>query len=91
MVGDKSLGSYRLTSGLGPRVSPGGIGSTNHGGHDYATPAGLRMWIKSGSNLRVIERDAESNTSYGYAVILQDIRTKQKFLLGHLSNVGGNQ
>ena len=91
MIGDQPLSSYRLSSGLGQRVSPGGIGSTNHGGHDYATPAGLRMWIKPGSNLQVIERDAVTNTSYGYAVILQDMRTKQKFLLGHLSNVGGNQ
>lgn len=31
-------GSYRLSSRFGPRSSPGGIGSTNHGGVDMAAP-----------------------------------------------------
>lgn len=32
-------GSYRLSSQFGRRSSPGGIGSTNHGGVDMAAPA----------------------------------------------------
>ncbi|WP_265447963.1 M23 family metallopeptidase [Flexivirga meconopsidis] len=32
-----------LTSGFGARVSPGGIGSTNHLGNDYAVPTGTPL------------------------------------------------
>jgi len=31
----------RISSGFGPRSSPGGIGSTNHGGIDIAAPSGV--------------------------------------------------
>jgi hypothetical protein len=33
-------GTYRLTSGYGPRPSPGGIGSTNHAGLDFGAATG---------------------------------------------------
>lgn len=38
---------FRRSSGFGPRQSPGGIGSTNHRGVDYAAPAGTRISSQS--------------------------------------------
>ena len=43
-------GSYRLTSGFGPRASPGGVGSTNHAGLDFgATPGTPIMAAAAGT------------------------------------------
>ncbi len=39
-VNPMTPGSYRLSSGFGPRRSPGGVGSTNHQGQDLAAPTG---------------------------------------------------
>lgn len=35
---------WPLTSGFGPRSSPGGIGSTNHKGQDFGAPLGTPMY-----------------------------------------------
>ena len=43
---------FRVTSGFGPRRSPGGIGSRNHMGVDYAAPMGTP--IPSQSSGRVV-------------------------------------
>lgn len=39
-----ALGGFRLSSPFGPRSSPGGIGSTNHQGLDFAAPFGMPIY-----------------------------------------------
>ena len=89
-AGDKPLSAYIVTSGIGPRESPGGVGSTNHKGIDLAIPHGTPLTIKPGSDLQVTERDDKTRTGYGYVTIIRNTKTNKPFLLGHLSNVGGN-
>jgi murein DD-endopeptidase MepM/ murein hydrolase activator NlpD len=55
-----------ITSGFGPRPSPGGIGSTNHEGIDYGVPVGTP--IKAPAAGRVIF--AGSMSGYGNYVCL---------------------
>lgn len=38
-----TVGGFKVTSGVGPRLSPGGVGSTNHEGVDVATPIGTKV------------------------------------------------
>lgn len=45
-------GAFSMTSGFGPRKSPGGIGSTNHRGVDFGAPMGTA--IPSQSSGRVV-------------------------------------
>lgn len=46
--GNINFGGMRKTSGWGPRSSPGGIGSTNHRGVDYAAPVGTLIPSQTG-------------------------------------------
>ena len=39
-----TVGKFKVTSGMGPRVSPGGVGSTNHQGVDLNTPVGTKVY-----------------------------------------------
>jgi len=90
MVGDMPLGSYGINSGLGPRISPGGVGSQMHMGFDFNTPAGLKIWIRPGSTLRVVARDTTSDPNgFGYLTVIQDTVTGHPTTLSHLSDVGG--
>lgn len=41
----------KITSVPGPRVSPGGIGSTNHGGWDIAGPTGTPIYAATGGTV----------------------------------------
>jgi murein DD-endopeptidase MepM/ murein hydrolase activator NlpD len=60
-------GSYRLSSGFGPRSSPGGVGSTNHMGTDLAAPIGTPIFaVTAGTVLR-----AGAASGYGQAVYIQ--------------------
>jgi hypothetical protein len=47
-------GTYVLTSGFGPRRSPGGIGSTNHAGLDYAAPTGTPIYAASAGRVSFV-------------------------------------
>ena len=87
-AGDKPLRDYIITSGIGPRESPGGVGSTDHKGIDIAIPHGTPLTIKPGSNLRVTERDDKTRSGYGYVTVITDTKTNKPFTLGHLSDVG---
>lgn len=59
-------GSYRLSSGFGPRSSPGGVGSTNHAGTDLAAPIGTPIYaIAAGTVLK-----AGAASGYGQAVYI---------------------
>lgn len=46
-------GRYRLSSGFGPRTSPGGIGSTNHQGLDFAAPTGTDVHAAAAGTVRL--------------------------------------
>ena len=56
----------RITSRFGPRVSPGGIGSTNHKGIDIATPVGSKIIAARAGT--VIHADNGYNGGYGKLV-----------------------
>lgn len=59
-------GTYRLSSGFGPRKSPGGVGSTNHAGTDLAGPIGTPIYaIAAGTVTK-----AGAASGYGQAVYI---------------------
>ncbi len=71
----------RISSGFGARRSPGGVGSTFHGGIDYAVP--------TGTNVRAPAAGVVIDTGYDaklgkYVLIDHGNKTQSKF--GHLSN-----
>ena len=73
---------WRISSGVGSRVSPGGIGSTNHQGIDIAAPYGTG--VIAPVSMRVISAGAMGGLGNG--VIAQgDDGYQYKF--GHLSSV----
>ncbi len=47
----KPLSGGRISSGFGYRQSPGGKGSTNHQGVDFATPIGTSIYAASGGTV----------------------------------------
>lgn len=49
--GSINFAGLRKTSGFGPRRSPGGIGSTNHMGVDYAGPVGSGIASQTGGKV----------------------------------------
>ena len=61
-----AVGAFRLSSDFGPRSSPGGIGSTNHSGLDFAAPDGTMIYAASAG--RVVA--AGSAGGYGNLVRL---------------------
>ena len=40
----QTVAGYKVTSDVGPRTAPGGVGSTNHQGIDLATPSGVKVY-----------------------------------------------
>ena len=40
----QTVAGYKVTSDVGPRTSPGGVGSTEHQGVDLATPSGVQVY-----------------------------------------------
>jgi murein DD-endopeptidase MepM/ murein hydrolase activator NlpD len=86
VAGPVSSGGYtwpvsgRLTSGFGPRRSPGGIGSTNHGGVDVAVPIGTPIVAARAGTVAF----AGTAGGYGVAVYL-DHGGGMTTRYGHLS------
>lgn len=72
-------GAYRLSSGFGPRRSPGGVGSTNHMGTDLAAPIGTPIYsVSSGTVVKV-----GAASGYGQAVYVDSGGTMYRY--GHIS------
>ena len=75
-------GTYTLTSGFGPRLSPGGVGSTVHLGVDLGAPIGTPIYavgagtvIESGpvagfGNWILIKHGGVISSSYGHMKVL---------------------
>ncbi len=56
-----------VSSGFGPRVSPGGVGSTNHQGIDFAAGTGTQIYaIAAGTVI-----DQSTTTGYGWLTKIQ--------------------
>lgn len=70
------------TSWFGPRESPGGIGSTNHGGVDLAAPTGTPIAAALGGNVTT----AGWYGGYGNAVVI-DSGNGIDITYGHMSQV----
>ncbi|MGE7650473.1 peptidoglycan DD-metalloendopeptidase family protein [Peribacillus frigoritolerans] len=81
--------SFRRTSNFGLRNSPGGIGSTNHKGVDWAAPAGTRIPSQTGGRVTF----SGVRGGYGNAVIVNG-GGGYEYLYGHnsknLVSVGQN-
>jgi murein DD-endopeptidase MepM/ murein hydrolase activator NlpD len=71
----------RLSSGFGPRVSPGGVGSTFHRGQDYAVPVGTA--VRAPADGVVIETGTDAKLGR-FIVIDHGNKVISKF--GHLSD-----
>ncbi|MBS3177759.1 MULTISPECIES: M23 family metallopeptidase [unclassified Pseudoclavibacter] len=57
-----------ITDGFGPRVSPGGIGSTDHKGVDWPLPGGTQ--IPAAGNGTVTFSGGNASSGFGYHVII---------------------
>ena len=66
-------GSFVRTSNFGPRRSPGGIGSTNHQGVDYAAPTGTPIRAQSGGRVVI----SGYHSGYGNYVAVQNGPVRQ--------------
>lgn len=63
----------RISSGIGNRSSPGGIGSTNHNGIDIAAPRGSPILATTAGRVEV----AQGLRGYGNAVYVVDAQGRQ--------------
>jgi len=62
----KPIYGGRISSGFGPRRSPGGIGSTYHKGVDWAVATGTSVMASSGGTIT----QAGWSGGYGYCVLI---------------------
>ena len=53
-AGDK-VGQFAVTSGVGKRKSPGGVGSTDHKGVDIATPIGIKVLAPRNTRVKCLD------------------------------------
>lgn len=79
----QKIGSYDVTSGFGPRSSPGGIGSTNHQGADVALPVGTALKMPLSGTVEC-HPESEGNAAGTYAVIKPSGQL-YSFMAAHLS------
>lgn len=79
-------GSYRLSSKFGPRSSPGGIGSTNHGGVDMAAPANTAILAAHSGTVTF----AGPMSGYGHLITITSSSggSKVETNYGHMYSVG---
>lgn len=77
-------GTYTLTSGFGPRESPGGIGSSNHRGIDLAAPTGTPIYAAADG---VVSASGPVN-GYGNWVVIDHVLNGERVstLYGHMTN-----
>lgn len=87
ITGGGSIDGYQITSGFGPRRSPGGVGSTNHQGIDYGTPQGTKLATKRSGKVAKIVAPAIGNM--GEVHVIHDDGTEARYL--HLSKVAVSQ
>lgn len=78
----KPISGGILSSGFGGRSSPGGRGSTNHQGLDFAIPSGSSVWASSGGTVT----QAGWSGGYGYMVLITH-PDGSKTRYAHLSKV----
>jgi murein DD-endopeptidase MepM/ murein hydrolase activator NlpD len=64
-------GEYRITSDFGPRPSPGGIGSTNHKGLDFAAPIGTAARAAAAGTVTAVKGVAASG-GFGNLIIIDN-------------------
>ena len=79
------LGGGTITSGIGTRASPGGIGSTNHAGIDIAAPYG--SGVIAPVDMTVVS--AGRAGGYGNLVTAKDAEGNT-YKFGHLSGITAN-
>ncbi|WP_339179206.1 peptidoglycan DD-metalloendopeptidase family protein [Oceanobacillus sp. FSL W7-1293] len=70
---------FRQSSGFGPRSSPGGIGSTNHKGIDFAAPTGTPIPAQAPGTVSF------SGWSGGYGNLVKTRSGPFEYLYGHNS------
>ena len=58
-----------ITSYFGNRESPGGIGSTNHGGIDISAPTGTPIYAPANGTVITIQKPSQSNGGGNYTII----------------------
>lgn len=81
VTGGGSVDGFGVTSGFGPRQSPGGVGSTNHLGVDYGTPQGTKLSTKKAGRVQKVTVPAQGNN--GEVHVIHDDGTEARYL--HLS------
>jgi hypothetical protein len=81
ITGGGSVDGFGVTSGFGPRQSPGGVGSTNHLGVDYGTPQGTKLSTKKAGRVQKVVVPAQGNN--GEVHVVHDDGTEARYL--HLS------
>lgn len=86
-TGGKSVDGFGVTSGFGPRSSPGGVGSTNHLGVDYGTPQGTQLSTKKAGRVQKVTVPAQGNN--GEVHVIHDDGTEARYL--HLSKTSVSQ
>lgn len=77
-------GQFTMTSGFGPRTSPGGVGSTNHQGIDYNAPQGTPIAILKPGKVAKVEPVVDAKTMSSVRIIHDD-GTETRY--AHLSRI----
>jgi hypothetical protein len=78
-----TIGQYTISSGFGPRESPGGVGSTYHQGVDVPLDEGTVLRVPVDAT---VECDEDSGTGrYARIIPPPQANVPHQFLAGHLS------
>jgi len=77
------LNDYTISSGFGPRSSPGGIGSTNHKGIDLAAPTGTPVYAPTDITIQ------HAGNAGGFGNLITGVDSAgNTYEFGHLSAIG---
>lgn len=77
-------GQFTMTSGFGPRTSPGGVGSTDHQGVDYNAPQGTPLAVLKPGRVAKVEPVVDA-ASMAAVRITHDDGSETRY--GHLSRI----